>query len=296
MRYWFVSIPLLVVVAGAVAGVARGSSRYSGSGALTISAIPNPSTAGTRVTISGRLYGSSPAGAAVTLWQRSPSSSSFHRVASATTDSSGHYAFVRAPDSGSFFSATASDLRSRTVDEQVHAAVSLSSSDPNPVPGERVSLRGQVVPSHAGQRVALQRQEGKRWRTVATQKLKGRSRFSIAVMLSKPTHFVFRAVLPADARNVWSHSPVVSLDASEIHKIKHVVIIMQENRSFDQYFGTFPAGRGDPGPRGQPGGCLAFPTRCTAAATDPSTIAATEIRGPALGRQRASRYGLREFG
>ena len=26
-----------------------------------------------------------------------------------------------------------------------------------------------------------------------------------------------------------------------IHKIKHVVVIMQENRSFDSYFGTFPA-------------------------------------------------------
>ncbi|HSP08090.1 MAG TPA: alkaline phosphatase family protein, partial [Candidatus Dormibacteraeota bacterium] len=25
-----------------------------------------------------------------------------------------------------------------------------------------------------------------------------------------------------------------------IHKIQHVVVIMQENRSFDQYFGTYP--------------------------------------------------------
>ena len=25
-----------------------------------------------------------------------------------------------------------------------------------------------------------------------------------------------------------------------IHKIKHVIVIMQENRSFDQYFGTYP--------------------------------------------------------
>ena len=25
-----------------------------------------------------------------------------------------------------------------------------------------------------------------------------------------------------------------------IHKIRHVVIIMQENRSFDNYFGTYP--------------------------------------------------------
>src|SRR4029077_17351841 len=25
-----------------------------------------------------------------------------------------------------------------------------------------------------------------------------------------------------------------------IHKIKHVIVIMQENRSFDSYFGTYP--------------------------------------------------------
>ena len=31
-----------------------------------------------------------------------------------------------------------------------------------------------------------------------------------------------------------------------IHKIKHVVIVMQENRSFDSYFGTFPGVDGLP--------------------------------------------------
>jgi phospholipase C len=32
----------------------------------------------------------------------------------------------------------------------------------------------------------------------------------------------------------------------EIHKIKHVVVIMQENRSFDSYFGTYPGADGIP--------------------------------------------------
>ena len=31
-----------------------------------------------------------------------------------------------------------------------------------------------------------------------------------------------------------------------IHKIQHVVVIMQENRSFDQYFGTYPGADGLP--------------------------------------------------
>src|SRR3954468_21264018 len=31
-----------------------------------------------------------------------------------------------------------------------------------------------------------------------------------------------------------------------IHKIKHVIVIMQEKRSFDQYFGTYPGADGLP--------------------------------------------------
>ncbi len=34
--------------------------------------------------------------------------------------------------------------------------------------------------------------------------------------------------------------------AEGIHKIRHVIIIMQENRSFDSYFGTFPGADGIP--------------------------------------------------
>src|ERR671936_739817 len=35
-------------------------------------------------------------------------------------------------------------------------------------------------------------------------------------------------------------------DSTGIHKIQHVVIIMQENHSFDNYFGTFPGADGIP--------------------------------------------------
>jgi phospholipase C len=38
-----------------------------------------------------------------------------------------------------------------------------------------------------------------------------------------------------------------------IHKIRHVVIIMQENRSFDTYFGTYAGADGIPGLGGNPG-------------------------------------------
>ncbi len=44
-----------------------------------------------------------------------------------------------------------------------------------------------------------------------------------------------------------------------IHKIKHIVIIMQENRSFDSYFGTFPGADGIPMKNGQPTVCVNDP-------------------------------------
>ena len=40
----------------------------------------------------------------------------------------------------------------------------------------------------------------------------------------------------------------------DIHKIKHVVTIIQENRSFDHYFGTYPGADGIP-----PGVCVPDP-------------------------------------
>jgi phospholipase C len=44
-----------------------------------------------------------------------------------------------------------------------------------------------------------------------------------------------------------------------IHKIQHVVVIMQENRSFDSYFGTFPGADGIPMLNGVPTACLPDP-------------------------------------
>jgi phospholipase C len=44
-----------------------------------------------------------------------------------------------------------------------------------------------------------------------------------------------------------------------IHKIQHVVIIMQENRSFDSYFGTYPGADGIPGLAGNPGSIPCVP-------------------------------------
>jgi len=47
--------------------------------------------------------------------------------------------------------------------------------------------------------------------------------------------------------------------ATGIHKIKHVVVIMQENRSFDTYFGTYPGADGIPMANGVPTVCVPDP-------------------------------------
>ncbi len=59
-----------------------------------------------------------------------------------------------------------------------------------------------------------------------------------------------------------------------IHKIKHVVVIMQENRSFDSYFGTFPGADGIPMRHGRPSACVPDPRtgRCVAPYVDHADV------------------------
>lgn len=44
-----------------------------------------------------------------------------------------------------------------------------------------------------------------------------------------------------------------------IHKVKHVIVVMQENRSFDSYFGTYPGADGIPSNNGVPTACAPDP-------------------------------------
>ena len=60
-----------------------------------------------------------------------------------------------------------------------------------------------------------------------------------------------------------STSVLLGPDAEGIHKISHVVVIMQENRSFDTYFGTYPGADGIPTAYGQPTVCVPDPAANT---------------------------------
>jgi phospholipase C len=68
-----------------------------------------------------------------------------------------------------------------------------------------------------------------------------------------------RRAVPSRSQASPAHAALASTRSTAlrgIHKIKHVVVIMQENRSFDSYFGTFPHADGIP-----PHTCLPDPFR-----------------------------------
>jgi phospholipase C len=52
-----------------------------------------------------------------------------------------------------------------------------------------------------------------------------------------------------------SYRPTDDGTGAGIHEIRHVIVIMQENRSFDSYFGTFPGADGIPMQNGVPTVC-----------------------------------------
>jgi phospholipase C len=65
-------------------------------------------------------------------------------------------------------------------------------------------------------------------------------------------------------RSKQAHHRTARARLAGIHKIRHVVVIMQENRSFDSYFGTYPRADGIPMRNGVPKVCLPDPAthRC----------------------------------
>jgi phospholipase C len=71
-----------------------------------------------------------------------------------------------------------------------------------------------------------------------------------------------------------STEPAAIVSHAGIHKIRHVVVIMQENRSFDSYFGTFPGADGIPAKDGRFTVCIRDPRRgrCARPYHDPDQI------------------------
>jgi phospholipase C len=234
---------------------------------VSLYARPNPARAGQAVTVFGRLTGSPKCGQAVTLWQRPTPGRAFTPMVKAFTDRSGRYQIKLTAgtiNTNVAWRVQTRRMSSRVLRQQVRAAMAFSSTATFAVAGDRETLSGAVAPSHAGERIMLQRLVGSRWQTQARPRLDGSSTFTATRSLTSPGTEQWRAVLPDNPRNIISYSPGAAIrvaPATGIHKIRHVVVIMQENRSFDSYFGTYPGADGLPAgvcvPDPANGGCIA---------------------------------------
>ena len=230
----------------------------------TITSSPNPSTAGDVVTITGSVSGAK-AGTKVVLWDRLPGQRRFSRVLTATINDSGQYTIVLAGGmvkTSRQWYVTSGSKRSRTLDQRVDALIALTASATTVNPGQNVVFSGHVTPSHAGERILLEQSNGARWRVIARARLDRRSDYAVVHRFRGIGMPEVRAQLPGDKRNVESVSAgfPIAVGVPGLHKIKHVVIIMQENRSFDSYFGTYPGADGIPAgvcvPDPVNGGCV----------------------------------------
>jgi phospholipase C len=266
-RLW----PLIAVatlIAGIVAIPAPASAAKRTKPAITsvsIRSSANPSQMTKRVVVSGRVSGKRAGGARVTLWQALGDKRRFRVLSRAVATASGAYSIVFAPGvvaTNRSWYVTAGNKRSRTIKQRARATVSLATSATTLDAGDVATLSGAVSPSHKGGQVLIQQRTGTRWLQIAAARLGRKSTFTVTYPFTVGGESSLRAVLPADSRNIRSVAPAVAVTTlAGIHKIQHVVVIMQENRSFDTYFGTYPGADGIPHgvclPDPANGGCVA---------------------------------------
>jgi hypothetical protein len=176
---------------------------------LTISAGPNPSSHGDQVTISGRLLAGQP-GIDVALWQELPGQAQFATIAHTATDAMGNYTFTQTPATDRRWYVTSGSQQSTTIDQWVSALVNVTATTKRRGAGRIVELSGHVAPSHAGERVLLERMIAGQWKVLARARLGPASSYRIARLMPRAA-IKLRAVLPADGRNAESVSRVVRM-------------------------------------------------------------------------------------
>src|SRR5579884_950885 len=246
---------------------------------VTLALAPDPARAGQPVLAYGHVLGVNGklprCGVPVTLTARLLAGRGTLAVVRTRTNRAGAFMVALLPQATSAnatWVARSAHRASPPVFEGVLATVTLSSTATFAVAGDRETLSGTVAPAAPGRTVMIQRQGAGPWRTVARARLDRSSAFALPVSLRSAGDDRWRALLPSSSRLEASSSAPVSIrvvPATGIHRIRHVVIIMQENRSFDSYFGTFPGADGIPA-----GVCVPDPLTgsCVAPFHDPSDL------------------------
>lgn len=187
-----------------------------GGNAVTAAAVPKSIAFGKSTTISGQVTGEDNAGVQVTLQGQplaSPAGTKFTDVATATTDTSGNYAFVVPATENTRYQVEAKTkppVTSPPVDVRVRFAVSFRVSDSTPRRGQRVRFYGTAKPANDGGAVRIQRRTSTgKWRTVArttlrTSKTAGQSRYSRRLTIRRKG--TYRVRVAADATHATGTS------------------------------------------------------------------------------------------
>jgi hypothetical protein len=185
---------------------------------VSISASPNPANGAQQVTVSGAVAGGTPAGTTVQLFQEAAGEANFSQVGSATTGAAGDYSITApgAVQTDRQWYVTAATLRSATISEQVSAGVTLLVARGR----NSAMVHGVVTPSHAGERVMLQRQERGKWTTIARLRLGSKSKFGVRYAGKPRVRATLRAVLPADSKNMRSVSASVTGVVFPLHSAR----------------------------------------------------------------------------
>ena len=104
--------------------------------------------------------------------------------------------------------------------------------------------------------------------TVVVRSVTSRTRFPVALMCLALVAAGCTGLVASETRE------------QGIHKIQHVIVIMQENRSFDSYFGTYPGVEGLPVQGGVPAVCVPW-----LEAVGPGSGVSSPSRGGRSGRK-----------
>ncbi len=173
---------------------------------------------------------------------------------------------------------------------QAHPKVSLTLRPKTADLGQRVRFKGHARGAVSGTLVQLQERVRRRWKRVIRTRTQG-PKFAFKLGFHNFGRLRLRVAVAGRGHSRIRKLTVLDVPVG-IHKIKHVVVIMQENRSFDSYFGTYPGADGIP-----PGACVPDPATgaCVAPYHDTNNVNAGGPHGAAAARADLNNGAMNGF-
>lgn len=156
----------------------------------------------------------------VEIERRIHGTDSFKTFKTTATDADGNYSVSTKPTRGADYQAIAPGAgscdaaASTAAPVRVKPKVTLAASDTEAARGDTITLEGEVIPNHKGDKVTLQRKKGTRWVKVATDVLSRGSRYRFVQTVSWAER-KFRVVFPKqDADHIKGVSRALTIRAT----------------------------------------------------------------------------------